>query len=247
MPAGSGSRTAEGRLIRADNLQDLTPDDISLLVDKLGVQTVVDLRSSREVEKEGPGPLRSVPEVRHAHHSVLPEIGAATDAAAEDALLTRRERILERYPDDYMCGMYLGYLEDRPESVVAALREVAHSEGAAVVHCAAGKDRTGVVVAMALAAVETDWDAIVADYAATGERIEEVLDRLRATPTYAADIDRIPVDAHTPREATMHSFLTEVDARFGGPAAWLEHHGFTHEDLGRLRTVLVDGGAGDRS
>lgn len=244
LPTADGGRTAERKLLRADNLQGLSPSDVRRLVDKHGVSTVIDLRSTRERESEGPAPLEAESAVLHTHHSVLPERGAATDVAAEDdALLTRRERIIERYPDDYMCGMYLGYLEDRPESVVGALREVVRADGAALVHCAAGKDRTGVVTAVALTAVGVHRDAVVADYVATGERIEAILDRLRASPTYAADIDRLPVEAHTPRPETMVAFLEQLDARFGGAAAWLDDHGFGPAELKQLAATLVNGWA----
>ncbi len=62
-------------------------------------------------------------------------------------------------------------------------------DGATLVHCAAGKDRTGVVVALALAEVGVTREAIVADYAASAERIEAIFARLRGSTTYADDID----------------------------------------------------------
>ena len=55
---------------------------------------------------------------------MLPERGTATDVAA-DALAIRRDGAISRYPDDIRCGYYLGYLEDRPDQVVAALRSIA--------------------------------------------------------------------------------------------------------------------------
>ena len=65
-------------------------------------------------------------------------------------LLTRADQDRSRFPGDPRAGHYLEYVEDRPGQVVAALRTIADSEGAVLVHCAAGKDRTGVVVALAL-------------------------------------------------------------------------------------------------
>src|SRR5215470_5812372 len=90
LPTEEGRRIADRRLLRSDNLQDLTPADIKTLVDEFGLRTVVDLRSTKEVTSEGPGPLTAVESVRHVHHSVLPERGDATDAAA-DALFASRE------------------------------------------------------------------------------------------------------------------------------------------------------------
>lgn len=238
LPTEDGGKTASHRLLRADNLQGLTGDDVSVLVRSYRLSTVVDLRSGAEVESEGPGPLAAVPSVTHAHHSVLPEVGRATDASA-DALLTRQERALARYPADLVCSFYLGYLEERPDSVVAALRAVARAPGAALVHCAAGKDRTGVVVALALSAVDVRRESVVADYAASAERIDAILARLRASPTYAADIDRLSADAHTPRARTMEAFLEELDTRFGGPREWLAASGFGRDDVELLRHRLL--------
>jgi protein-tyrosine phosphatase len=238
LPTEDGAKTADARLLRADNLQELSPADIATLVGEIGLTTVVDLRSSDELASEGPAPLDGVAGVLHFHHPVLAEAGSATDAAS-DVLLTRANRDWSRYPADPICGHYLGYLEDRPDQVAAALRSVARSEGAALVHCAAGKDRTGVVVAVALSAVGVRRPAVIADYAATGERIGPVLARLRRSPTYAGDISGEPDELQRPRPQTMAAFLEQVDARYGGAARWLAGHGFGPDDLQLLRAKLL--------
>jgi protein-tyrosine phosphatase len=232
----NGGTTVEGRLLRGDNLQELSPGDVARLVD-IGLTTVVDLRSTAELVAEGPAPLDSVAGVRHVHLPVLPEQGIATDAVA-DVLLTRADQDRSRYPADPMCGHYLGYLEDRPEQVVAALRTIAAAEGTALVHCAAGKDRTGVVVAVALTAVGVPPETVIADYAATAERTDAIIERLRRSPTYAADINSQPAQAHRPRPQTMAAFLEQVTARYGGVIRWLSRHGFGDGDLGRLHAKL---------
>ncbi len=239
LPTADGQSTVAHRLLRADNLQDLSPSDVRLLVQDIGVTTVVDLRSPTEVAAEGPGPLTRVESVRHAYLSVLPERGTATDAAA-DALAIRRDGARSRYPDDVRAGYYLGYLEDRPDHVVAALRSVAQAPGAALVHCAAGKDRTGVVVALALSAVGVRRDAVVADYTATADRMHAVLGRLRASATYAADLDKAPDDGHIPRAETMAAFLDQVDDRYGGGLGWLSSRGFGASDVASLRVKMLD-------
>jgi protein-tyrosine phosphatase len=232
-----GQVTAEHQLLRGDNLQDLSPSDVQVLVTDFDVTTVVDLRSPGEVTSDGPGPLTRVGSVRHTYHSVLPERGTATDAA--DALALRRDGAMSRYPDDIRCGYYLGYLEDRPEQVVAALRSIAQSSGAALVNCAAGKDRTGVVVAMALTAVGVQREAVVADYAASAERMEAILGRLRASRTYASDVDSVPAAEQAPRPQTMAAFLDQLDSRHGGVLGWLAARGFEPSDLRSLHAKLV--------
>jgi len=237
LPTEDGQKTARARLLRADNLQELSAADIAKLVRDIGVTTVVDLRSSNELAAEGPAPLDAVAGVRHVHHPVLPEVGSNTDMVA-DALLTRRRQDKSRYPRDPVCGHYLGYLEDRPDQIVGALRSIARAEGAALVHCAAGKDRTGVVVALALTAAGVPAQAVAADYAASGERTEAIMARLRRSRLYAGDIDSKPADLHRPRAETMTAFLEQMDARYGGVARWLADHGLSAADLHALRVKL---------
>ncbi len=239
LPAEHGAHIRPRRLLRSDNLQDLSPADVARLVDELGLTTVIDLRTTDEVTQEGPAPLTEVATVRHVHLSMLPESLGNTDAAA-DALAANRDRAAERDASDLALSFYLGYLEDRPENIVEALRTIATAPGAALVHCAAGKDRTGVVVAMALAVAGVPHDVVVEDYVATGERIEEILERLRSTPTYAEDIDRLPASEHRPRAETMRGFLARLDADHGGVLGWLAERGFGVEDAKRLRDKLLE-------
>ncbi|MEV5753268.1 tyrosine-protein phosphatase [Actinoallomurus sp. NPDC052308] len=240
LPTADGGAIRPGALLRSDNLQDLTPADVHRLVTDLGLRNVVDLRSEAEVNLTGPGPLTDVPTVTIHHLSLFTEGGRFTDVEA-DSLDT--EKILpwqsreEAGPEsDRSVGHYLGYLADRPDSVVGALRVV--PGGTSIVHCAAGKDRTGVVVAFALHVAGVPREEIVADYAATGERLEAILARLRSSPVYAQDLDSRPADTHMPHPQTMEKFLAVIDERYDGPLGWLERHGWTDEDTAALRATL---------
>jgi len=247
MPTDDGSMTAEKQLLRADNLQGLSGADVSRLVEEFGLTRVVDLRSVAEVTSEGPGPLTAVPSVEHVHHSVIPADGDAAMldqgnvAVVSDVLLARRERFASANPDDVVSGHYLGYLEDRPDSVVAALRAIAGTPGAALVHCAAGKDRTGVIVALALLAVGVNREAVVADYVATAERIHAILARLRSSITYAEGVNQVSDEQHTPRASGMERFLGLIDSRHGGVTRWLADQGFGEPDVDLLRNKLLTG------
>lgn len=237
-PTEDGGQIATRRLLRSDNLQDLTAGDVELLTGEFGLTTIVDLRTTGEIEKEGPGPLDAVPGIRHACHPVLPQFPSRKDEVARALLTEKMARDLERYPDDVTTGHYLGYLEERPEEVTGALRAIATSEGAAVVNCAAGKDRTGVIVAMALTAAGASREAVIADYAASAERIDAVIARLTGSRTYSEDAKTQPVGAHSPRPETMKAFLEQLDVRYGGLVKWLDDHGFGAGDLARLRAFL---------
>ncbi|WP_253862837.1 tyrosine-protein phosphatase [Prauserella halophila] len=240
IPTTDGSTTARNRLLRADNLQDLSSADLGLLVDTIGLDTVVDLRTAHEIDAEGPGPLRVYSRVHHVHHSLLPDGG-------DDVLLARNRAESGADPGsgnpaepDRVVAHYLGYVSHRPDSIVGALRAITDTPGAALVHCAAGKDRTGVVTAFALEIAGVDRDAIAADYAATAHRIEAIISRLRGSETYREDIDRKTVDEHRPRAESMERFLTEIDARHGGVHRYLHGHGFTPAEADRLHAKLRD-------
>jgi protein-tyrosine phosphatase len=250
LPTGTGAVTRARRVLRSDNLQTLTPADIRLLVDDIGLRTVIDLRTAVEVEKEGPGPLTREPLVRHQHCSLFPEGGWMTDVDA-DALLPWQSdaRPVEKFAADatpaeiaasLSVSYYLGYLRDRPDSVVAALRTMADpANGVSIVHCAAGKDRTGVVVALALSVAGVTRSAIIEDYVATGDKLDSILGRLRSSTTYAEDLDERPPDAHRPRAHTLERFFETLERRWDGPIGWLEQNGFGASDQERLRTRLL--------
>jgi protein tyrosine/serine phosphatase len=239
LEVAGGGRTASGVLLRADNLQGLSGQDVARLVDEIGVRVVVDLRTGAEVALEGPGPLVADGRVDIRHRSLYTEAGERTDVTV-DGLLPWQQRPLEGHEDETPAvRAYLSYLRDRPDSIVDALRDVAHGEAATVVHCAAGKDRTGVVCAFALETVGAERAAIVADYVATGERLVPLLARLRSSPTYADDLDGSPDESHRPRAATMERVLELVDERHGGASAWLERQGFGAGERDALRARLV--------
>jgi protein-tyrosine phosphatase len=247
LPLTGGGSVRPGVLIRSDNLQALSDADVRRLVDDLDVRDIADLRTDVEVKSEGPGPITREPLVAIHHLSLFPESGQNTDVGAsdeEDAPVVLPWQNQERNGQG-VAGVYRRYLDDRADSIIEALRVIARSEGATIVHCAAGKDRTGTVVALALAEVGVEPDAIIADYAVTAERIAAIMDRLRGSATYADDLAKMDakfegdaIDRHTPRDAAMQRFLDQLTTE-GGAAAWLRAHGWTEADAAALRAKLV--------
>ena len=256
LPTTDGGTTQFGRILRSDNLQTLSEADVAALVEEVGLTEVVDLRTTAEILLEGRSPLREVDAVTHRHFTLLVERGMRTDVfAAEETDEEIRaqlpagwaESILPRQvtPGDEgeppAVRSYLGYLTDGTENVLAALRSLAAGgPGAAVVHCAAGKDRTGVICALALAVAEVTPEAIIADYAQTAEVIDALVAKLASSPTYAEDMTRRDVASHTPRAESMRRVLELLDERWGGPVGWLEQHGFGAEEQAALRSRLRD-------
>jgi protein-tyrosine phosphatase len=237
-----------GVLLRADNLQSLSVRDVRLLVEEEEVEVVLDLRTDVEVELEGPGPMTAERAVRIEHHSLHPDSGGNTDLDA-DTIKPWWSADEDESPDESadeppVVRAYMSYLHHRPDSIVASVRAIARVDGAVLVHCAAGKDRTGVVVAVALDAAGVDRDTIVGDYLATGERIDAIVARLVSSSTYRAELEGDDPQEHAPVARTMQRFLELIDERFGGSVPWLSKHGLSGPDLKLLRRRLASAGGG---
>jgi protein tyrosine/serine phosphatase len=231
LPAGGG-RIRRRLLIRSDNLQDLTPADIQVLTDEVGVRTILDLRTDAERADEGPAPLNAREDVVHFPLSFIPE--------NELRRLNASVVLPDRWEDGAV-GAYLHYVRDRPESFAAAVRRLADpAAGAAIVHCAAGKDRTGLLVAVVLDVLGTDRELIAADYDRTNQRIDAIFARLAASQTYAVSVHRIGLDAHRVQAQTISKVLATLDEQFGSPAGFLRSAGVTDAELARLATRFIE-------
>jgi protein-tyrosine phosphatase len=244
IPTTDGGKIIPGRLLRSDNLQTLTTSDVDQLLG-LGLTDVIDLRSDYEAEREGPGPLVGS-DVRIHQFSLFREweigVGEAKPDIRPEVLPEEALPWIDLEPsvelDDAVASVYFSYLVDRPDSVLAALRTVARAPGTALVHCAAGKDRTGTLVALALSVAEAEPQAIIDDYAASSERVEQVVGRLLASSTYAENLEGRPISSHLSHAETMISFLRYIDDTFGGVLPMLIKMGWTADDTDQLRSKL---------
>ena len=145
-----------GALLRADNLQSLSARDVRRLVDVEQLEVVLDLRTDVEVELEGPGPMTTVPSVRIEHRSLYPDSGGNTDLDTATIKPSERANEDESPNEPPVVRAYMSYLHRRPDSIIGSVRTIARAHDAVLVHCAAGKDRTGVVIALALDAAGVD-------------------------------------------------------------------------------------------
>ncbi len=227
-----------GVLLRSDNLQGLSERDVGLLVAEHRLELVLDLRTAYEVASEGPGPMTSEPAVRIEHLSLFPETGNTDlDAATVAPYWPPPE---DEWPGEPpVVRAYMSYLRRRPDSIVDAVRAIARSDGAVLVHCAAGKDRTGVVVGLTLDAAGVSQEMIIGDYLATADRIDAIIARLLSSPTYRAELEGHDPRRHAPVAETMERVFELVDAHYGGSVAWLAANGLGDDDLELLRRRLA--------
>ncbi|MEV6427841.1 tyrosine-protein phosphatase [Nocardia sp. NPDC051463] len=229
LPVAGGGTTRFGVVFRSSTPQHLTEHDLGRLIGPVGLRTLIDLRLPDEIEREGYGRLAGAA-VRLVNLPVRKQ--TQTSATPTDLVPDGREYDL--------VALYRELLAGSIESVVAAARLIADTDQHSVVfHCAAGKDRTGVLAAVLLDAVGVPAEAIAADYALTGERLERIRERLDTLPSYhGLPPVRTGILAVDPQVITR--FLEDLHAGHGGAAGWLQANGFTDAELTRLRAVLVE-------
>lgn len=222
-----GRATRWGRLFRSDAMHDLTDEDL-LAFRSLGLSSVVDLRSAAEVARTGRGPLE-LESLRFVNSPVL------SDAETEEP---REESVFD---ESYLARRYLQYLDVGGPAFIVAIKEMTVEENYPLVfNCFLGKDRTGVLAALVLSCLGVDRETIVADYALTHGRMSHLTEKLRRDPTQREAIDLTPPALLAAHEATMSSFLSEVDQRFGGARAWVRRAGVAPEQVERLEALVLE-------
>ncbi|MBF6465710.1 tyrosine-protein phosphatase [Nocardia beijingensis] len=228
LPVQGGGTTRFGVVYRASTPQNLTESDMAKLLGPLGLRTLIDLRLPDEVEREGYG-LLATADVRRV---CLPVRKSPQSSLAARDLVPDSTRV-------DLVDLYQKLLAGSADSIVTAVRLVIDAGRHSVLfHCAAGKDRTGVLAAVLLDAVGVPPEAIAADYALTGERMHRVRDRLDALPSYTG-LPPVSTGILGVEAEVMGRFLANLSAEHGGAAEWLLSSGLTTVELARLREVLI--------
>ena len=213
LPVPGGGCTAWERLLRGDNPENLSEQDLNWLLER-NITTVIDLRSAPEVERH-PDQLSGTPGFRYLH---LPLV-------AGDKLPNTEA--------DVGAG-YFRALEIK-DCIRDILRAIARAPGGVLYHCTAGKDRTGITAMLLYAVVGVERADILADYQVSETYLEELLRGIRAAmPTELAAF----VGSSKPEYLEECMALTEQ--KYGGIPEYLRAAGLTEEELELLRAKLLD-------
>jgi protein-tyrosine phosphatase len=223
---GADGRTVRWRrLFRSDSLSRLARADREAF-SALGVRTVLDLRRPAEVTRDGRVPDWDGLRWRHIHpdHPEWSHEHWDERAGVARYLADRYAELADRGAAGL--GTVLGIVADFRTAPV-------------VVHCVAGKDRTGVVSALVLALLGVADDDIAADYALTQESAPRFAAWFRKTYPELAAIAPPPYFTQTPPEA-MLLFLAELRARYGSIEGYATEAGLSADQIDELRNHLLD-------
>jgi len=227
VPSSSGGRIRRGVLYRSDapRAGDSPPPGVWW-----PPATVIDLRSVDEAGGEHPlaGPDSAV-------HSIplMAEAGIVRLAADPPEL------------DGGVAGLYRRTLTRVGPSFASVARLIGASAGPTLVHCTAGKDRTGLVVAVVLSATGVPREDIVADYVRTQANMPGVLERIASTPgleegpALIRRIAQVQPEILTAPAGAIAAAL-DILEESGGAPGWLAMHGVTQAELARLCARLVE-------
>ena len=222
LTTSDGRRVRRAALVRSDQLCRLSDGGRTALVAH-GVRTVIDLRTPSEVERD-PDPIWHEHGVDYLN---IPQQDGQLWQESEWIARTRAER-------DAMA------LDRRAEHIVAMARAVANAApGGVLIHCLAGKDRTGIAVALLLGLVGVSEANIAADYALSEANLAaEFAAALAAAPDdeARARLER----SYDARAETMLATLAHLRTRHGGAKMYLTRGGLSDADIERIRSRLLE-------
>ncbi len=207
-----GGYTAWGCTFRSDAPVNLSATDVETLR-KLGITTHIDLRTAEEVERR-PSAVANL-EGFHYHH---------IDLCACMQMMPESEP-----------GVAVSYLEmtEQAEPMARIFRTIAHTEGGLLFHCAAGKDRTGVVAAILLMLAGAEKPDLLADYILTAAYMREPIRK------FLAEDPDIPAYIVTPKVDFIEAFLDRFHAAHGGAESYLRSIGISSEETKSITQRLT--------
>ncbi len=226
-PTADGRRVRWGRYFRAGRQDRMTARDLEQ-VQAMGISTQIDLRKPEEASEQGRGPLEAMGATYH-NLPVIPDGG--TDALARlvgDTGISGRR--------------YLGYLEFGPDAWLRMFEIFAEADRHPIlIHCTAGKDRTGVSTAFLLSVLGVDRALIEADYILTNRDVSRQVDFLEREGLLPEGLNRGEMmhAAGVPEDA-MRDFLDGLEERWGGPLEYLRSIGIDDRAMEAVRAAFLE-------
>ena len=222
-----GKKIKKGIYFRTGRQDRMSEKDLAELKN-LKISTQIDLRKPEEILDQGKGPLENMG-ADYINIPIIPDGGS--------------DQLSRLVGDTGISGKrYLGYLEFGPESWLKIFEILANKDSLPLVlHCTAGKDRTGVSTAFLLSVLGVDRDLIEADYKLTNLDTERQADFIENSGGFPEGVDReaMILAAGVPEDA-MTVFLDGVESRWGSVLGYLEEIGITKNQMNAIRDNFLE-------
>jgi protein-tyrosine phosphatase len=251
-PTTHGRMVRSGVLFRSGSTHGIATEGLARLAEELRIRSVIDLRSERERTNGSSAFEQHGIDVVHEHldtgfGDTMPNPGGGTggDVASHEPTVDQRDAVVRSMAlGEFDWGqMYWTLLHRNPEHFARILAVVADADRLPVlVHCAGGRDRTGVTVALIQAAVGVVDDAIAEDFALSSQLMElgapaPEFERLFGG---VSDVPRERiVEAMATRPETMHALLARIRDKYGSVSGLLQWLGVSDAAIGDLRATLL--------
>jgi protein-tyrosine phosphatase len=222
-PTRDGKTTRWGAVVRTDNLARLSGAGRASLVD-YGVRSIIDLRRPDELE-EYPNPF-----AEPADHGIR-----YTNVSLVDPAKSAPENFTTLAND------YKRILDSFAPAMATIMRVIAEApQGAILIHCMAGKDRTGMVAAILLDLAGVSREIIADDYALTEECLRPLNEEWLENGPGEREERARDLARFTPHAEVMSEVLLHLDERYGGVEPYLLQAGVSPLDIERIRLRLID-------
>jgi protein-tyrosine phosphatase len=232
-----GYRTHDGRtvawrrLFRSAALHTMNERDMARLKGEIGPRAVIDLRNPRNPESN---PEPRLLEAIGARHYPLP--------FRPDSLSYLRDEAAAHPNATDMGALYLHRIREKPfaRRLVDALEIMAERDNHPLVfHCTAGKDRTGVLAAMVLAAIGVVDEDVVDDYTHSALFMKEIRTRMTSDPDTAQGVKDQPEFHWEASAGSMAAFLALFRREYGSADGYLKANGAHSSLVDRLKAALL--------
>ncbi|MEV0977448.1 tyrosine-protein phosphatase [Streptomyces sp. NPDC049915] len=242
LPTIDGRRVRHGVLFRSGHLAHATPGDAAYL-STLGLHTIFDFRNAADQKLEGPDV--ELPGVRNVNLPLSdPADGAEFWKMVRDGDLEQLRGILaDGKGANRMIASYRTIIKERTAEHSRVLHALAEDNVPALMHCAAGKDRAGLSIAVTLLALGVEQDAIVEDYLKSNEKHRRYKVRRSgsAESAYTPEVMELLSPLFDARAEYLTAALETIEETWGGVDAYLEQGlRLTPETRERLRARLLD-------
>jgi protein-tyrosine phosphatase len=228
-PLRGGRRLRSGRVFRSGALELMTPADEARLAREIGLRTVLDLRHPDEYPAPG---------ITHALADRLHAISIFPESVSQQAIIAELNGLYGTGPTP---ERYLHYLQVGGDRLARAFTLFGRPEAYPVlVHCTAGKDRTGVLLAMLMDVLGASDEDIAAEYGLSDASIDRLIDYLRATgrPLEGTDAE-IRARLSTPPER-MAGFMRLLRTTYGSSEDYLRSRGVDEQVFVTVREILAE-------